>query len=280
MLIPPLLSLGRFDKPIGITLLLFPCWWGVVLESGLAFDIKFLLLFAVGAVVMRAAGCIVNDIFDRKVDAQVARTKDRPLACNEISLRAALFFLIGLLFCGFLVLIQLPPRCWILALIAACLATLYPLAKRVTPFPQLVLGITFNFGVLIGAAAVTPNWLQGTTIMVYGAGILWTLAYDTIYALQDIDDDRQLGIGSTAILFGSHVRGVVGWCYALMHLLLLTVIFLSASPFSYIAYGFLLLSITFILYKLYNLDLQNPNQCREFFISNQWVGMFVFLSLL
>lgn len=275
-----LLRLGRFDKPIGITLLLFPCWWGITLESGIAFDWTLLILFTIGAAVMRAAGCVVNDIFDRNVDAHVARTKARPLASQEISLSTALAFLAFLLVCGALVLIQLPYRCWYLGLLAAFLATIYPLAKRFTPFPQLILGITFNFGVLIGAAAVTPHWLHETTLLVYGAAILWTLAYDTIYALQDIKDDLQLGIGSTAILFGRHVRKIAGACYVIMHLLLVIVLFLSISSFPFIGYGLLLFSLTYILYRLYHLDMQNPEDCRDFFISNQWVGMLVFLSLL
>lgn len=280
-IISPLLRLGRFDKPIGITLLLFPCWWGVALESGLAFDGNLLFLFAFGATIMRAAGCIINDIFDMDVDAQVVRTKDRPLACKEVSIKTAILFLMGLLFFGLLVLIQLPYRCWVLGLLATCLATLYPLAKRVTSCPQLVLGITFNFGVLVGAAAVTPDWIHGTTFMVYGAAILWTLAYDTIYALQDINDDKKLGIGSTALLFGTYIKEIVGLCYIVMHGLLLTVIFLShQTPLSPIGYGLLSLSLTFSLYRLYNLNLNNTSHCREFFISNQWIGMLVFLSLL
>lgn len=273
--------LGRFDKPIGTVLLLFPCWWGVALESGINFSPFLLFLFLAGALCLRTAGCIVNDILDRDIDRRVTRTKTRPLAAGELSVTTACIFMGFFLILGFIILLQLPSRCWGLSLFFAGLAALYPLSKRVIPCPQLVLGFAFNSGILIGAAAVTPHWFHPASLFLYGAGILWTVAYDTIYALQDREDDQNLNIGSTALLFGSYVKPLVGLCYIGMHMLLGIVLFLISSEFSpFLGYGCILLSLGLSLYKLIYLDPKDPPACRHFFIANQWIGMLVFLALL
>ena len=148
-----LLRLGRFNSPIGAFLLLFPCWWGVALVQGIYINFVLLTLFTLGAFVMRAAGCIINDLFDRDIDRQVARTKNRPLASGEVTVIQALMFLTVLCTMGVFILLQLPVGCWILGLVAAGLALVYPLTKRFLSFPQLILGLTFNMGVPIGVAA-------------------------------------------------------------------------------------------------------------------------------
>lgn len=284
----PLWRLGRFDKPIAIALLLFPCWWGIALQSGPDLPLDLLIIFALGAIFLRAAGCIVNDAADRAIDRQVTRTRDRPLASGELSIHSALIFLLILLLTGLAVLLMLPWRCWGLSFLAAVMATIYPFTKRWIPFPQLVLGFTYNMGVFIGTAAVTPEWLTASTISLYAAAICWTLAYDTIYALQDREDDTRLGVGSTAVLFGRHVKYAVAGFYGIMHLLILiainqNAITLSSSSLPFkplIIYALLLISLTYILYRLSQLKIQNVSQCREFFVQNQWVGMLVFLALL
>ena len=227
---------------------------------------------------MRAAGCVVNDLFDRDIDRQVVRTRNRPLASGEVTVLQALFFLSVLCLIGLAVLLRLPVICWILGIVAAGLALAYPLAKRYISFPQLILGGTFNMGVLVGAAAVSPQWLEPVTIWLYLAAILWTIAYDTIYALQDIVDDKKLRVGSTAVLFGRHVIPLVGLSYGVMHVLLGVVLFqMDSGPIGYIL---LLSSLIYVVVKLRLLNQDDLEACRQFFIANQMVGAFVFLALM
>jgi len=214
----PFFYLARIDRPIGIWLLLLPGWWGIVLAAGGArgFDAHVLwlvILFAAGSVVMRAAGCIVNDLWDRDLDRKVARTRGRPLASGAVGTKGAFVFLAGLLAAGFLILIQMPLVTILLGFLSLPLIAVYPLMKRVTWWPQLFLGVTFNFGALMGWSAVSGT-VGSAAVFLYGAGIFWTLAYDTIYAHQDIEDDALAGIKSTARLFAGHGKFWVCAFYA------------------------------------------------------------------
>lgn len=276
--ISPFLRLGRFDKPIGAILLLFPCWWGLALVQGVYVDFTLLALFTLGAFVMRAAGCVINDLFDRDIDRQVARTKNRPIASGEVTPNQALLYLVFLCTIGLGVLLQLPIVCWILGMIAAGISAIYPLTKRVLPFPQLIFGFTFPMGVLIGVAAVTPHWMEPVVLWTFLATVLWSIAYDTIYALQDISDDQRLGVGSTAILFGQHVISLVGLCYGVMHSLLGIVLYQSnAGPIGYLL---LLSAFIYIMIKLMRLNQNDIEDCRQFFIANQAIGALIFLALM
>jgi 4-hydroxybenzoate polyprenyltransferase len=204
----------RLDKPIGTWLLLLPCWWGVALSSSLLPNLWLMFLFAVGAIVMRGAGCVINDIYDRKLDRLVERTRVRPLASGELALWRAVLFLGVLLAVGLGVLLLFNRATIIVGILSLLLVFTYPLMKRVTWWPQLFLGFTFNWGVLLGGCAVT-GMIGLPVILAYIAGIFWTLGYDTIYAHQDKRDDADAGIKSTALLFGDESLRWVAFFYAL-----------------------------------------------------------------
>jgi 4-hydroxybenzoate polyprenyl transferase len=270
--------LGRFDKPIGIALILFPCWWGLAYVQGLAIDLKLMLLFAVGATAMRAAGCIVNDYFDQDIDRQVQRTKNRPFANGDVTFPQAIVLFLILCGMGLLVLLQLPPRCWEIGALATVLFMIYPKAKRFTNYPQIVLGLAFNIGFPMAVAIFTPPWQHLGVWVTYGAGICWTVAYDTVYAFQDIEDDQYLKIGSTALTFGHWARSVIVGLYGLMASLLSWSCVLADS--SLLPYIFFISAAAFAIYKILRLDLKDVAECRNFFIANQWVGLIIFVGFL
>ena len=214
----PYAALARLDRPIGIWLLLLPGWWAIVLASGGLFSMHLqgwgiFFLFGVGAVVMRAAGCVINDLWDRKLDAQVARTKNRPLASGAVSVFQASAFLFFLLAVGLLILIQMNALTIILGCLSLPLIVAYPYMKRITWWPQAFLGLTFNFGALMGWSAVTGT-LGFAPIFLYVGGIFWTLGYDTIYAHQDIEDDALAGIKSSALRLKGYGKPAVATFYA------------------------------------------------------------------
>lgn len=209
----PYLHLARADKQIGTYLLFWPCSWGVALAAPLGTlpDGYLIAKFALGALVMRSAGCTINDLFDRDIDKQVARTKDRPLAAGTLSLRQALVFLSLQLGTGLSILMSFNNATIGLALCSMPIVVLYPLMKRVTYWPQLVLGCCFNWGVLVGWTAVhgLADSTMTPALPLYAAGVCWTLVYDTIYAYQDREDDRKVGVKSTPLLFGDHPQAVL-----------------------------------------------------------------------
>ena len=217
----PTLRLMRLDRPIGAWLLLLPCWWSVALASGGMPNLGLMLLFALGSVVMRGAGCVVNDIIDRDIDRQVERTKDRPLARGDIKVWQAWILFALLSLSGLAVLLTLNRLTVGLGVASMALVLAYPFAKRVTWWPQLVLGLAFNWGALMGWSAVR-NDLSPPALWLYAAGIFWTLGYDTLYAHQDKRDDAKIGVKSLALRLGPHARlGVAlfyvaaGFCLAL-----------------------------------------------------------------
>lgn len=225
----------RLRRPVGVWLLLWPCVWGVALASDGFPDTRLLLLFALGALIMRSAGCVVNDMADRKIDAQVERTKNRPLASGALSMSDALALLCLLLGLGLLVVMQLPSVLLYYAAGSLLLVAAYPFMKRITYWPQAFLGITFNIGAVFGWVAVAgaPDW---PALLLYAAGICWTIGYDTIYAHQDIEDDLKIGIKSTAIRFGEHnKRFIAGFYGASVLCMLLAVISGQGGFFAYAA---------------------------------------------
>ncbi len=277
----PYIKLTRIDRPIGIWLLLMPCLWGIFLaDNGLAnmnaHTFRLALLFTAGAALMRTAGCIVNDLWDMKLDAAVDRTKTRPLASGEISISRALQILAGLLGLSFLILITLPHMAILLGVLSLFLVGSYPAMKRITWVPQLFLGLTFNWGALMGWAAVTGH-LAKPAFMLYIGGIFWTLAYDTIYAHQDKEDDALVGIKSTARLFGDNSKYFVGLFFALSIGFLIKAKY-AASP------GILtpLLTALFAaqaLWQLKSWNMNDPGTCLKIFKSNQVYGLLALLML-
>ena len=207
----PYLKLMRIDRPIGTWLLLWPCWWSIALAgpTGVLPDISLMALFGAGAFVMRGAGCTINDMWDRDFDAQVARTRTRPLASGAVSMPAATAFLGAQLSVGLGVLLQLNPFAIALGASSLALVAAYPLMKRVTYWPQAVLGLTFNWGALLGWAAVHGSCDWSVVLPLYGGGVCWTIVYDTWYAHQDKGDDAKLGLKSTALLFGERTKPVL-----------------------------------------------------------------------
>ncbi len=208
----PYARLARLDRPAGSWLLFWPCAWGVALGRGLAADWRLILWFAAGSIAMRAAGCVWNDIIDRDLDAQVARTRARPVASGAISVRRAMAFAVALSLIGLIVLLQLRLAAQVTAVASVVLVAAYPYMKRITWWPQAWLGLTFNWGALVGWVAITDP--APPMALLYAGGVAWTLGYDTIYALQDIEDDAMAGIKSSARALGSRARAGVALFYA------------------------------------------------------------------
>lgn len=210
----PYALLARFDRPIGWWLLYWPCTFGLALAGGAASHWTLFLWMLLGAIAMRGAGCVYNDIVDRDLDAQVARTASRPVASGAVSLRNAWLWTILLSLIGLLVLVQLPLRAQLIALLSLLLVAAYPFMKRITWWPQAWLGLVFSWGALVGWAAVGANPPGLALPLLYAGCIAWVIGYDTIYALQDIEDDALVGVKSSARAMGRHVKPGVGFCYA------------------------------------------------------------------
>lgn len=272
----------RLDRPIGWWLLLLPCWWGIALAHGgvMQMDARawYLIgLFWVGAIIMRGAGCVINDLWDRDLDSKVIRTRVRPLAAGIISVKKAFVFLCVLLLMGLGILLQLPALSVIIGCLSMILVVIYPLMKRITWWPQAFLGITFNIGALIAWAAVTGG-LTATPLLLYAAGFFWTLGYDTIYAHQDKEDDTLAGIKSTALLFGAHSRLWVSVFY------MLAVIFLGAAILSLGrdigALFWLIPAIGHFAWQVLRWNQADPASSLAAFKSNRTAGLLVFLGFL
>ncbi|MCB1529543.1 MAG: 4-hydroxybenzoate octaprenyltransferase [Rhodospirillales bacterium] len=273
----PYALLMRLDRPIGWWLLLLPGWWAIVLASG-GPDISTLILmglFWAGAIVMRGAGCIINDLWDRNLDKKVARTRLRPLASGAVSVKQALVFLVVLLALGLAILLQMPPTCILLGLFSITLIVIYPYMKRITFWPQAFLGLTFNFGALMGWAAVTDD-LRLPALLLYAASIFWTLGYDTIYAHQDREDDAVVGVKSTALLFGSRSKIWVAGFFISCWILLCAAGW-AAAPGSYIVH-FLVPAGAHFFWQLYRWDMNDPASSLRIFKSNQYLGLLVLLG--
>ena len=218
----PFLKLARIERPIGWWLLLLPCWWAAglaAIAAGRPYpDPWHVLLFLIGAIVMRGAGCTFNDIIDRKLDAQVARTRGRPLPSGQVTAKAAALFMVGLSLTGFVVLLQFNRFTIWLGIASLVIVAIYPFMKRITNMPQFVLGLAFSWGGLLGWSAIFGR-LDPPAYLIYAAAVAWTVGYDTIYAMQDIEDDVIAGIKSSARYFGTHTREAVALCFTLTLLL-------------------------------------------------------------
>lgn len=272
----PYAKLARLDRPIGTWLLLFPCWWGLALAGSQ--NLWLYLLFAIGALAMRGAGCTVNDMMDREFDRQVARTALRPLASGEISMMQAGVFLGAQCFIGLAVLLALNNTAIALGLASTLLIAVYPLMKRVTHWPQFVLGLAFNWGALMGWTAVRGT-LDLPALLLYGAGILWTLGYDTIYAHQDKDDDARIGVKSTALRFGATTGRWLSFFYAGTVLLLAGAVIAAGWGIG-LALGIALLAGGHFLWQLVWLRIDEPDQCLLLFRANRFIGWLVLMPLL
>jgi len=274
----PYALLARLDRPIGVWLLFLPGLWGIVLaRPAPAEALRLALLFAVGSLVMRAAGCVVNDLWDRDIDRRVARTATRPLASGALRPRHALVFLVVLLLIGLAVLLQLNRLSQALGVASLLLVALYPLAKRVTWWPQLVMGFTFGFGAPMGYAAATGR-LDAAWAAIYGAAILWDLGFDTIYAHQDREDDALVGVKSTARLFGDRTRPFLGACYAGTVALLVVAGLLAGLSWWFIPS--LLLPASLLTRQVAALDIDDPGLCLRLFRANRETGLAVAAALL
>ena len=273
--------LMRLNSPIGSMLLLYPCLWGLISASSSIEEIRqnifLFIIFILGAFIMRSAGCVINDIFDRNIDIQVDRTKSRPLADKSISLHESVVIFITLSSIGLCILLSLNTLSIKVGLLSFILLIIYPLTKRITYWPQLFLALTFNIGVLIGYAAIT-NILPFEIYFLYAAGIFWTLGYDTIYAFQDIDDDISIGVKSTAILFKDSAKYWISSFYILMSSNLLIFGLLSSQEMIY--FLLLILILSHQLFQIYKLDIKRPEVCLAIFKSNKYLGLLVCLVLL
>lgn len=270
----PYLLLMRLDRPIGTWLLLLPGWWALLLAPVKVMEenlILYMALFAAGAVIMRGAGCIINDLWDKDFDKQVERTKNRPLAAGTISPRQAILFLIFLLLLGFAILIQFNIYTICLGLLSLIPVCLYPLAKRVTWYPQAALGLTFNFGALMGASAMMNDIPHIYSLALYAAGFFWTMGYDTIYAQQDMGDDALVGIKSTALRFGTEIKAFVGLFYALTTYFLLLALLLADLPLWIVVCA--VFCCTHLLWQYKNWNEEDPHSSLKIFKSNRDFGI-------
>ncbi|BAK83048.1 4-hydroxybenzoate octaprenyltransferase [Komagataeibacter medellinensis] len=275
----PYALLARLDRPIGTWLLFLPGVWGILLPDHVLVRQRIFLvvLFGIGSVVMRAAGCVVNDMWDRDIDRQVTRTAGRPLASGALSMREAALFLAALLLIGFNILMSLNSLSQILGASSLILVGLYPLAKRVTWWPQLVMGFTFGFGAPLGYAAAADR-VDAALCALYGATIVWQLGFDTIYGFQDMEDDARIGVRSTSRLMSGHARLFVGTCY------ILTLTGLGfAAYLAHAGAGFwylLPLPAALLGLQVRQLDEHDPATCLRLFRFNRETGLAIALTVL
>jgi len=276
------IELTRLNKPIGFMLLFWPCLWGLALSYNFNLSLNLFifygLLFFSGSVLMRSAGCIVNDISDKNYDKLVERTKNRPIASGAISIRLAIIYALVLCFVAFLVLINFNKFTVLMALISMPLAFTYPLMKRFTYWPQLFLGITFNYGLVLAWVSI-KNDISLIPIIFYLGAIFWTLGYDTIYGYQDIKDDEIIGVKSTSIKFKNNPKKFILICYLTFIISLILIGLLM--KFNLFYFLFLIVPIfQLIFFQIYKLNVNNPISCLNKFKSNNFIGLIVFVSLL
>jgi 4-hydroxybenzoate polyprenyltransferase len=274
------IQLTRLNKPIGFLLLFWPCAWGLTLayyfngETNLY--LKHILLFFSGSVLMRSAGCIFNDIVDRNLDKKVQRTKERPVASEKVSVSEAFIYIVFLCLVAFLILLQFNWLTIVLGISSMVLAFAYPFMKRITYWPQLFLGLTFNWGIVMGWTSIT-NSISIEPVILYLAAIFWTLGYDTIYGLQDIHDDEIIGVKSTSIKFKNNVKIFVGTCYS-MCVFLILIMFFTMEINKYL----LLLIIPFIVSFVYQVKIFkvfNSESCLLAFKNNNLIGSLIFIFI-
>ena len=276
------IELTRLKRPIGYMLLFWPCAWGLTLvydfSKSLQIYFYYLLLFFLGSVLMRSAGCIVNDVLDRNFDRKVTRTKNRPIASGKISVKIGLLYALMLCSLAFLVLINFNHFTILIALASMPLAFTYPLMKRFTYWPQLFLGITFNYGLILGWTSMSER-IDIVPIIFYIGAIFWTLGYDTIYGFQDIKDDEIIGVKSTSIKFKGTAKFFLIICYFFFTSSLLVGGYIM--NFNLIYFLFLLLPIMHLFFfQINTFNSKNPSLCLRIFRSNNYLGIIIFSNIL
>ena len=276
------IELTRLKKPIGYMLLFWPCLWGLTIaydfNGSLLIFCKYLIFFLAGAILMRSAGCIINDISDRNFDKKVERTKSRPIASGEISIKLAFLYASILCLFALLILINFNSFTIVLAICSMPLAFTYPLMKRFTYWPQLYLGITFNYGIILGWTSINPE-IDIKPIIFYLGAIFWTLGYDTIYGFQDIKDDEIIGVKSTSILFKNNSKMFLSIVFFLFVVFYLTIGFLMKFNLTFFIISIIPITHLF-LYQLKKFDPLNPKTCLNIFKSNNFFGLIIFINLL
>ncbi len=275
-------ELTRLKKPIGFMLLFWPCAWGLTLAYNFSSNLKnyffYLILFFLGSILMRSAGCIVNDILDKEFDAKVFRTKNRPIASGKISILLAIFYSVILCFLALIVLLNFNSFTIILALASMPLAFTYPLMKRFTYWPQLFLGITFNYGLILGWTTINGQ-IDIVPILFYIGAIFWTLGYDTIYGYQDIKDDEIIGLKSTSIRFKGNAKKFLFICYSfLLFFFLIGGYLMKFDNIYYIL--FIIPFVHLFLYQIKKFEINNPSKCLELFKSNNLLGLIILINIL
>jgi 4-hydroxybenzoate polyprenyltransferase len=277
----PYLRLSRFDRPIGSWLLLMPCWWSAALAAGIAHSIgglpRIIILFFIGAFVMRGAGCTWNDITDRDLDARVERTRSRPIPAGQVSVRQAVAFLVIQAFIGLVVLLQFNRFAVATGIASLIIVAIYPFMKRITWWPQIVLGLAFSWGALMGFA-VTLGQLGAAALALYAGSIAWVIGYDTIYAHQDTEDDALIGIKSTARLFGARTAQALVVFYSLAVVLIGVALALAGAGFA--AWVGLAAFAIHLVWQISRLQIGDPARCLQIFKSNRDAGLLLFAGLL
>ena len=276
------LDLIRIKKPIGIMLLFWPCLWGLTLGNDFSdSNFKYLVYityFFLGSILMRSAGCIVNDILDRKYDILVDRTKNRPIASGKISISLGLMYTITLCLIAFLILIQFNFTTILLGLASMPFAFSYPLMKRYTYWPQLFLGFTFNYGLIMAWFSIKPEFSY-IPIIFYSGAIFWTLAYDTIYGFQDIKDDEIIGVKSTSIKFKRNPKVFIFSCYLIFIIIqVISGVLMEFNNYYFI--GIIVIALHLLIFQTLKLNVNNTNMCLAKFKSNNFLGLLIFLNIL
>jgi len=277
----PYLRLSRFDRPIGSWLLLMPCWWSAALAAGISGHIRSLpltiVLFFIGAFVMRGAGCTWNDITDRDLDARVERTRSRPIPAGQVSVTQALVFLVAQALVGLVVLLQFNRFAILTGIASLLIVAIYPFMKRITWWPQVVLGLAFSWGALMGFAAEFSR-LDTIALVLYAGAIAWVIGYDTIYAHQDAEDDALIGIKSTALLFGERTKPALVAFYGLAVVLIAIALWLGSVRWpAWLGLG---LFAAHLVWQINRLELGNSALCLKIFKSNRDAGLLLFAGLL
>ena len=269
--------LSRFDRPIGILILLWPALWALWVASDGRPDLGVLTVICLGVVLMRAAGCVINDYADREFDPHVARTKQRPIAAGKVKPKEALWIFVVLCLCAFGLVLTLNIFTILLSFIAAFLAASYPFMKRYTQLPQAYLGIAFGWAIPMSFSAQT-NYIPLVAWVMYLAVVLWALVYDTMYAMVDKEDDLKIGVKSTAILFGSYDRYIMAFLQLIIIGLLIIVGQMKHLSWPY--YGGILVATGLFVYQQKLIYYRDKTQCFKAFLNNNWFGMVVFIGLL
>ncbi len=275
-------ELIRLKKPIGYMLLFWPCAWGLTLaydfNENLTLYLFYLILFFLGSVLMRSAGCIINDILDKEYDVRVFRTKDRPIASGKISIKLGIIYATALCFLALLVLLNFNFFTIILALGSMPLAFTYPLMKRLTYWPQLFLGVTFNYGLVLGWTAIKGG-VDFVPIIFYLGAIFWTLGYDTVYGYQDIKDDEIIGLKSTSIKFKNNAKQFLFLCYFIFSILfLLGGFYMNFENIFFVI--FIIPLIHLFIFQIRKFNQNNPSECLKIFKSNNMLGLIILINIL